>query len=143
MSGVSSHRVFYCLTCGILCRICGPCDRGNRFCSEACAQSARKTQMRAACKRYQASPHGALLNAVRQKKWRTRQALEASCVTHQSSPELEICAKPDHEVANAVPARRVKAPTRRFASAPVSVCTFCGCPCGDLSRFDFHRGRKL
>ena len=48
-------RLFNCARCGRQVAICRHCDRGNRYCDEGCAPTARQTSRRAAAARYQRS----------------------------------------------------------------------------------------
>jgi hypothetical protein len=45
-------------TCNTLFTICASCDRGQRYCSDACRQRMRRQQLRASGRRYQASAAG-------------------------------------------------------------------------------------
>ena len=81
--------------CGAMFFICAPCDRGQRYCSKACQQQARRQQWREASCRYQQSPEGRLGHRDRQRVYRQRkaemQATQSSLpsVTHQSS-QLQV-----------------------------------------------------
>jgi hypothetical protein len=66
------RQVFY------LCRVC---DRGDRYCSRACASRARRATLHDAGRRYQHSWRGRLRHAARQARYRARH----ENVTHQSS----------------------------------------------------------
>jgi hypothetical protein len=120
MRSESSHRLFLCEGCRAQTWICTRCDRGNRYCGEECAGKARRTKLRVAGVLYQASPRGARKNAERQKRLRTRQALQASSVTHQCSAEPTTRAAP-------TPTSRLPAPHLD----PIS--GLFGCPAPDLS----------
>lgn len=82
--GVSekSYRLYSCRGCARQVRICGPCDRGNRYCADGCAQIRRRETRCRAAERYQQSYRGALKHAARQRAWRGR---EQQKVTHQGS----------------------------------------------------------
>jgi hypothetical protein len=82
--GVSekSYRLYSCRRCAKQVRICGGCDRGNRYCAEGCAQNRRRESRCRASRRYQQSYRGALKHAARQRAWRRRQQQK---VTHQGS----------------------------------------------------------
>lgn len=77
-----SYRLYNCMRCARQVRICGPCDRGNRYCAEDCAQIRRRESRCRASARYQQSYCGALKHAARQRAWRCR---EQQKVTHQGS----------------------------------------------------------
>ena len=66
--------------CRVVFTICASCDRGQRYCSAACRQRMRREHVRAAGRRYQASPHGRLRHRLRQRAYR-RRASQGS-VTH-------------------------------------------------------------
>ena len=84
-----SHRLYNCRGCGEQVHICRHCDRGNIYCSGACAARRRRESLLRAGQRYQLSPHGACRHAARQRAWRERHAKK---VTHQGSPEALSCA---------------------------------------------------
>ena len=73
--------------------ICEGCDRGQRYCAVACRQRMRRQQVRAAGRRYQASPKGKLRHLLRQQSYRRRQS--QTDVTHH--PVRSIANSPDHE----------------------------------------------
>ena len=75
-------RRFLCALCRSPVLICSHCDRGQRYCSEACSHQARSCAQRAASKRYQDSRKGRHAHAQRQGRWRARRQI----VTHQGSP---------------------------------------------------------
>jgi len=76
------YRLYSCRRCAKQVRICGGCDRGNRYCAEGCAQIRRRESRCRASERYQQSYRGALKHAARQRAWRWR---EQQKVTHQGS----------------------------------------------------------
>lgn len=77
-----SYRLYSCRRCAEQVRICGGCDRGNRYCAQGCAQIRRRESRCRASARYQQSYRGALKHAARQRVWRWRQQQK---VTHQGS----------------------------------------------------------
>lgn len=77
-----SYRLYSCRRCAKQVRICGGCDRGNRYCAEGCAQIRRRESRCRASRRYQQSYRGGLKHAARQRAWRRRQPQK---VTHQGS----------------------------------------------------------
>ena len=68
--------------CAVIFFICRSCYRGQRYCSAACRQIARREQRRAANRRHQQSPEGRLDHADRQRAYRLRLACR---VTDQGS----------------------------------------------------------
>jgi len=77
-----TYRLYSCGHCAEQVRICGSCDRGNRYCAEGCAQIRRRESLRRASRRYQEGYRGACKHAARSRAWRERCAQE---VTHQGS----------------------------------------------------------
>ncbi len=80
-------------SCGVMFTICLGCDRGQRYCSVACRQRMRQQHVRAAGRRYQASPKGKLCHSLRQREYRRRQSRAG--VTHQ--PVRSVTNSRDHE----------------------------------------------
>ena len=80
-------RLFLCARSG--CRaqvlICSHCDRGNRYCADGCANTARRSLQRDAGHRYQDSYGGRIKHAWRTQCWRQRKAEQRQSVTHQGS----------------------------------------------------------
>ena len=83
--------MFACAQCHQVVVICRHCDRGQRYCSTACAQAGRRVSLRDAGRRYQQTPLGRRNNAIRQKRYRIR---SATTVTHQSSPAPRLLRQP-------------------------------------------------
>ena len=79
----NTARLYNCVRCHHQVTICSHCDRGNIYCGKSCADSARRTSLRAAGRRYQNSRRGRLKHADRQRHYRSRRKK----VTHHSSPE--------------------------------------------------------
>jgi hypothetical protein len=85
--GIGCHAVFW---------ICRHCDRGQRYCSDACRVAARRSQRRRANDRHQRSPEGKLDHRDRQRRYRRRRAR----VTDQGSlsisfPPSSDCGAPE------------------------------------------------
>jgi len=74
--------------CNTLFTICARCDRGQRYCSEACRTRMRGLHQRAAARRYQASPKGREKHCHRQRAYRERQ--RPATVTHQGLVSISI-----------------------------------------------------
>ena len=70
--------------------LCRRCDRGDRYCSRACAHRARHATLRAANRRYQQSRQGRRQHAARQARYRGGGAAREN-VTHQTSPAARPC----------------------------------------------------
>jgi len=77
-----SYRLYMCRRCAKQVRICGACDRGNRYCADGCAQIRRRESRCRASERYQKSYRGAVKHAQRQRTWRQRKQQK---VTHGGS----------------------------------------------------------
>ena len=86
--GAEGLRVRRCFdpTCNTLFTVCRSCDRGQRYCSEACRKRMRQQQLRAAGRRYQASEVGRQNHCQRQQAHRQRQCQPR--VTHQGPASI-------------------------------------------------------
>ncbi len=95
-------RHYLCTRCRSAVIICSYCDRGQRYCTKACATQARRTAVRGAGCRYQASRRGRHAHAERQRRYRAKHKE----VTHQGSPPLAPTVPLRSEpTAPAIPAR--------------------------------------
>lgn len=96
-----SARLFLCARCAVQVRLCSRCDRGQRYCTPSCSNTARRTAQREAARRYQRSHNGRMVHAARSRRWRIRclriepvaepiaqtpPSAAANIVTHQGSP---------------------------------------------------------
>jgi hypothetical protein len=98
-----SARLFLCARCAVPVRLCSRCDRGQRYCTPSCSNTARRTAQREAARRYQRSRNGRMVHAARSRRWRIRHhrsepvaepmaqaqtppSAAANIVTHQGSP---------------------------------------------------------
>jgi hypothetical protein len=74
--GRESHRLASCAlrSCSRLFSVCGSCDRGRRYCSASCSAAARRRSVRRAGRQYQRTERGRRLHAIRQARYRERQA---------------------------------------------------------------------
>ena len=87
----SSHaqgaaRLLMCARCGLQVLLCLGCDRGQRYCSQACSAASRRESQRAAARRYQRSDAGRSAHAARSRRWRLARVAEQAHdprVTHQ------------------------------------------------------------
>ena len=68
-------REFDCRRCGKRVCVCRPCDRGQEYCGENCAELSRQAYLRVARARYQRTRRGAHLHADRQRRYRARGGL--------------------------------------------------------------------
>lgn len=151
-----SYRLYSCRRCAKQVRICGGCDRGNRYCAEGCAQIRRRESRCRASERYQQSYRGGLKHAARQRAWRGRQSQK---VTHQgslvgaaalivvSSSTLTPTQEPHGESAAIKPPlpigmRRahVHCPIHH-TEQPAPGCCFCGCVLAAFARLGWLRSR--
>lgn len=83
----ASGREYECQRCGRAVVVCSICDHGNRYCSAECARAARGESQRAASRRYQKTPQGALNHAARQARYRANvAAAEESDSSRLASP---------------------------------------------------------
>lgn len=82
---VESLRFVVCAqaVCAQVFFLCRRCDRGQRYCTRACAARARWTTLRSAGARYQRSRAGRFRHAARQHGYRTRRRAQQK-VTHHS-----------------------------------------------------------
>jgi hypothetical protein len=94
---VLTYRIRRCVRCSGQFNVCRPCYKGQWYCSQQCTQLARKTSIRRASKKYQASLKGREANSVRQRRFRDklRNAL--------GSPDTGIT---HHQSSDGVPARQ-------------------------------------
>jgi hypothetical protein len=59
--------------CHVVFMVCGPCYRGQRYCSQPCRSGARQRQRREANRRYQKTEPGREAYRCRQRAYRARQ----------------------------------------------------------------------
>jgi len=150
---VQACRLFLCDRCGILVRICTDCDRGNRYCSQACSKASRAETIRRASRRYQRSSLGRRNHRRRQARYRARRRRSATAakfsrrspprlVTHQGPPAAgsDVMIAPDRP---AVATCRDRVEARQItARAPSGFlnCGMCGRPVSAHLRFTFSSG---
>jgi hypothetical protein len=60
--------------CRVVFMVCGPCDRGQRYCSQPCRAAARQRQRREANRRYQKTEAGRATHRRRQRAYRERKS---------------------------------------------------------------------
>lgn len=127
-----SARLYHCARCHCQVVICHHCDRGNVYCGDGCAKSARMDTQRRARTKYQSSRAGRMVNALRQRRYRARQRQK---VTQQGS---SLCRLND-----VLPLKKNNVYKRKqpagIVNKPVLRCHFCQCKCDVFLRLDFLR----
>lgn len=138
-----SYRLYSCGRCVAQVRICGWCDRGNRYCAGECAKIRRRESLRRAGERYQLSYRGACRHAARQSAWRRRQAQK---VTHQGSLASAV---PVIVTASAIQTgiegtdadtTTLQAPPLPYRAPAAHCCSFCGRALPAFARLGWLRG---
>jgi hypothetical protein len=139
-----TYRFYSCARCVEQVRICGKCDRGNRYCAGGCAKIRRRESLHRAGERYQLSYRGASRHAARQSAWRQRQAQK---VTHQGSlpsaapaivAAIPIPTTPEGPHADIASIQPPPQPYRMAPGAPS--CSFCRRALPAFVRFGALRG---
>lgn len=152
-------RLYLCARCRVQVILCSRCDRGNRYCGQACGHQARTEARRQAAQRYQGSWRGRIAHAQRSHRWRQRRAardaaggagVAAHNVTHQGSRQgvawapLAACTHDSATVEVAGTAAGITAP--RAPPEPDSAtstsgwaCRRCGARQGAAVRLGFLR----
>jgi hypothetical protein len=136
----ATARFFLCVRCRAQVLVCSHCDRGQIYCAQGCALTARRDAQRAAGRRYQKSRRGRVNHAARAGRYRARQ----NNVTHQGSPPpraddlvmasaVVIAGKPPS--ASAGEGARSPPPHRSGNWS----CHWCGCRCSPFVRREFLR----
>ena len=138
----ATARLFLCVRCQTQALVCSHCDRGQIYCAQGCAQTARRDAQRAAGRRYQASRRGRVNHAERAGRYRARQ----NNVTHQGSPP--------HPADDLVMASAVVIASNPPSASPGEVarpspghrsgswsCHWCECRCPPFVRREFLRRR--
>ena len=88
-----TSRLFSCLRCHRQTIICSYCDRGQLYCSQQCANTARRGSCRLAENRYQKTLRGKRKHALRQQRYRAR--LKKKVTDHGShSPTPNVLLNP-------------------------------------------------
>jgi len=84
--------------CHVVFMVCGPCDRGQRYCSQPCRAGARQRQRREANRRYQKTEAGRETHRCRQRAYWERQAgvrvTDQACRTITPSPSKGVARRP-------------------------------------------------
>lgn len=143
-------RFFRCTICSTLAAVCRGCDRGQRYCSQACRLPERAKQVRQAGCRYQAREHGRQQHAARQRAYQARKRMEAVAVARQQphplAPDRLAVIAPNRtssQVAKQLPSLAApQRPSRPSGADLVHVCLGCGQSSGGWLRRFFLFGRK-
>jgi len=130
-----SGRLFLCAGCRRQVIVCSCCDRGQVYCTGACAKQARRRTVQQAGRRYQASHRGRRMHAARMSHWRARQQK----VTHHGSPTP---GSSDLVAPAAMTATRAAVAPADPARLPGPHCHWCGRTCLSLLRQGFLRRRR-
>lgn len=93
---VLRRRICQSPECRASFTVCVSCDRGQRYCSPACRETARRVQRRAADRRYQQSERGRRRHRERQRRYRDRQT--PARVTDQGGRMITISVPPRRSV---------------------------------------------
>jgi len=146
---VESHRLFTCVRCHCQIRICTRCDRGNVYCSELCAGSARRCSLLEAGRRYQQTMAGRRNHAARQQRYQLRLRKK---VTHQgphkdlvevgpgadtakeSTKQPAVQEEVPHEHDIRLVSENNEAQAASDQNAKTTRCHFCRGPCGEFTR---------
>jgi hypothetical protein len=98
-----SSRLFYCASCSQQVVICSHCDRGNIYCGLKCTTAARQKYCKASNKRYQQTKQGRFNNALRQSRFRIRQANKVTDHSSQDIPKSALlCAAKNNAIKNVI-----------------------------------------
>ncbi len=81
-------RLIKCKRCGAKVVICRHCDRGNVYCSRACAKEVRLETQRRSSARYQQTMQGKRHHAAREKRRRERLAQKVTQQGPSRNPDL-------------------------------------------------------
>ena len=113
--------------------LCSHCDRGQRYCSIACSEEARRRQRRSANRRHQQSPEGRMDHRDRQRQYRSR--CGRARVTDQGSlsitcPAISACGPIEVAPAEMSPAHTIAGrPSLPQIRARIELrCLVCGRP---------------
>ena len=151
-------RLFLCARCQAQVLVCSHCDRGQRYCTNGCANITRRSRQREASSRYQQSRVGRHKHAARMHRWRMRRTAAAKIVTYHGSqvpPGSDVLAVNESLMAippDSQPTQPCQTPafqsvvtrtnTRTIESAPLWHCHWCQSPCPALVRQGFLRHSK-
>lgn len=150
MSSRPDCRRFVCDRCRRARYICSNCDRGHRYCGEACSRSARARSVRRAGRRYQQTRRGRLAHARSQDRYRHRKQDRSNRkVTHHGCPPEQAFATVHGCLSNDpnAPISTVAPPPTQILAASATLSTLIRCFrchqwCTPLVRHDFLRVRR-
>lgn len=137
-------RQFLCGACRATVQVCRGCDRGQLYCTRACAEAARERAQREAGARYQRSRRGRFAHAARARRYRARHKI----VTHQGSAVGLTDALLLTEAAMSTVVNEAGLPSSVPIALPASLtppmpsCCRCGARCGPGVRLEFLRPRR-
>ena len=132
----STGRIFKCALCCKQVLICRFCDRGQRYCSPDCSNTARKQAQKASSHRYQQSRLGRSNHAHRMRNYRRRKQI----VTHQGS---ELSIPNDLLQANPADSSQPSVISDQPVATETFQCHFCSCLCSEFIRLDFLQRRRV
>jgi hypothetical protein len=115
--------------------ICSYCDRANHYCSTDCATKARRQSLRRANRKYAGSTQGKFNNALRQKRYRQRQAEKVTDQGSSSEP-VSISLTPSVVLPRL---RSLFSGFSLFSGPFCRICHFCLGQISDFIRNDFLR----
>ncbi len=118
---VDDTRLFRCVRCHEMVRICRRCDRGNRYCSRECSRLGRQDSLREARRRYARSDRGRAHHAARQKRYQARR----------------FNAAPTFAPYSGFTSRCASGAVRQLPALKSAVCSSCGRGCSEFIRRDF------
>lgn len=133
-SPVVSHRHAFCRLerCHVAFVLCGACDRGRRYCSDACASEGRAASVKEARQRYARTQNGRQGHARRQRRHRQRMKKSGKSDDHVTDHSRQETA-----ISTGLPpasGERVR-PLCATRSPADCVCSRCGLP-GKYLRFE-------
>ena len=143
-------RLVSCARCRKQLRLCPRCDRGQRFCSDGCADLARRERQRAASARYQASRRGRRLHAASQGRYRDRcatdqlvaQKVTDGSVTQRSSGAISRSSPETHSASGGAVEEAVPHAIVTSVGSSLS-CSCCGVSMPMGARFAFARRARI
>ena len=130
----TSSRLYHCCRCHAQVIICSRCDRGQRYCSGRCSESARSQSLKQAAKKYQSTPAGCFNNAARQKRFREQNQQK---VTHQGSLK-----RSHHDLLKTCFTQPKKLSRPSFSDTTLH-CHHCGAVCESFLRHNFLKSSRV
>lgn len=133
---MQTARLYNCVRCHCQVFICSPCDRGNIYCTNGCADLARRELQSESNQRYQKTYRGKLKHAARQKNYMLRIQQNMQIMTYQGSQNENNDVKSDQRLTSTVNTTDVK-------TCHKICCNFCGQQCSNFTRNDFLRSTSV